>query len=732
MYFISFDKSRCSYLNKQLKNTLRMKKPLNKKKNVKGCDGVKQEQPVLEKSQLLLKVNQSLSLYGDDLFWGDDLALIQSRLLAIESSIAVVGQFSVGKSALLNALLGEEILSNRVVESTKVLTRIRHCATQEEAKIRLTKHDGSQETIKMAHIDDLQKYTTFQGEDITNELQYVDLYWPVQFLNQDLVLVDTPGANSLTASAFQTTREQLKTSSAIIYLFLGTKGLDAADYPLIQEFIRQRKKVFLVGTHIDQVTTDQWQEVVSDVQAKLNPLRQGEVIDIIGVSSKDALRGKQQEDTSLVTSSNISSLEAMLHNYMKNKEYEQAELRSVEHDYLQIVDEIEAQEMEEKSNEQVKIQERQRRLERLIVLTELDYDKVEQEGLVLIKGRKHGLKPLGITYENEWKQEGATVLKTVQQKYMTFAEALKESMSASYTQIDGLKERYVRHLNDVEQSYHLWHQDMERLAGRFIVSFEKNVRQGDQSFFESLQQLGTNVDIQWDDFERIIKGMSLTPYRVDKAFEVFEEYKSENADYVSFEKEVEQKKMDLRHAEQELQLQRKAAKQEVDSQKKTKEQELGVKPEPRERYREKGILFWKKKEFIGYDYSNQERWDEKIQAIHDTYQKKKQHVEEEFKGKFGEFEHDKQALEEEYEVLEDMKQAHAQELMMALYDTVLNQSNIVKEGHSRKIKEMQSEWDELLDFQHERFDEHTQRIEEAFRQFVRESKEMAIQKIKVL
>ncbi len=732
MYFISFDKSRCSYLNKQLKNTLKVKKPLNNKKNVKGCDGVKQEQPVLEKSQLLLKVNQSLSLYGGDLFWGDDLALIQSRLLAIESSIAVIGQFSVGKSALLNALLGEEILSNRVVESTKVLTRIRHCATQEEAKIRLTKHDGSQETIKMTHIDDLQKYTTFQGEDITNELQYVDLYWPVQFLNQDLVLVDTPGANSLTASAFQTTREQLKTSSAIIYLFLGTKGLDAADYPLIQEFIRQRKKVFLVGTHIDQVTTDQWQEVVSDVQAKLNPLRQGEVIDIIGVSSKDALRGKQQGDTSLVTTSNISSLEAMLHDYMKNKEYEQAELRSIESDYLQILDEIEAQETEEKSNEKVKIQERQRRLERLIVLTELDYDKVEQEGLVLIKGRKYDLKTLSITYENEWKQDGAVVLKTVQQKYRVFAEALKESMSASYTQIDGLKERYVRHLNDVEQSYHLWHQDMERLARRFIMSFEKNVQQGDQSFFESLQQFGTNVDIQWNDFERIIKEMTLTPYRLDETFEVFEEYKSENADYVSFEKEIRQKKEELRRLKHELQFQRKAAKQEVDNQKKVKEQELGVKPEPHELYREKGILIWKQKELIGYDYSDQERWDEQYRTIHDTHQKKKRLVEQDFKRRIDTVESDKHALEEEYEVLQDMKQAHAQELMMALYDAVLNNSNIVKEGHNRKIKEMQSEWKELLDFQHERFDKHTQRIEKAFRQFVRESKEMAIQKIKVL
>lgn len=69
---------------------------------------------------------------------------------------------------------------------------------------------------------------------------------------------------------------------------------------------------------------------------------------------------------------------------------------------------------------------------------------------------------------------------------------------------------------------------------------------------------------------------------------------------------------------------------------------------------------------------------------------------------------------------------------MALYDAVLNNSNIVKEGHNHKIKEMQSEWKELLDLQHERFDKYTQRIEKAFRQFVRESKEMAIQKIKVL
>lgn len=694
---------------------------------------MKQKQSVLEKNQLLLEVNQSLSHYGEDPFWGDELVLIQKRLMEIESSIAVVGQFSVGKSALLNALLGEEILSNRVVESTKVLTRIRYCATQTEARVILTKRDGSQQVIKMSHIDDLQKYTTFQGEDITNELQYVDLYWPVQFLNQDLVLIDTPGANSLTASAFQTTRKQLKTSSAIMYLFLGTKGLDAADYPLIEEFINQKKKVFLVGTHIDQVTSEQWQEVISDVHEKLNPLLLGEKINIVGVSSKEALYGKQTNDINLITASNILSLETTLQDYMKNKEYEQAELRSVAYDYEQIVEEIKAQKKEEEADESANLQERKRRLERLILLTELDYDKVKEEGLSLIKKRKSHLKSLNLMYEKEWKQEGKDVLDIVKKKYTVYAKTLKDNIATtSYIQMDGLKERYIQHLNDIEQSYYLWHQEMERFADRFVVSFEKSIQQDDQSFFEALQQLGTNIDIRWDDFESIIKEIKLTPYRVDDTFEVFEEYNSENADYVSFEEKVQQKNNNLHRMEQELQIQRNAAKQEVDSQKKEEERDLGVKPEPRERYRTKGILFWKRQEFIGYDYSNQERWDEKFQAIHNTYQKKKRLIEQEFKEKFNEVERDKEMLEKEYEVLEDMKQAHAQELMMALYTTVLNKSKIVKQGHASKIDEMQKEWNELLELQYERYEEHTQRIEKAFKKFIQISKETAIQKIKVL
>ena len=134
----------------------------------------------------------------------------------------MIGQFSVGKSALLNALLGDELLSTRRIESTKVLTRIRYCAPNQKPSILLQFQHKSSEEISVNDLSELEKYTTFQGTGITDELRFVDVFWPLPFLDEQLMLEDTPGANSLTATAFSTTEE----ASAVYYLFNGQKGID--------------------------------------------------------------------------------------------------------------------------------------------------------------------------------------------------------------------------------------------------------------------------------------------------------------------------------------------------------------------------------------------------------------------------------------------------------------------------------------------------------------------------
>lgn len=687
--------------------------------------------PMTQKQQLLQTITRYLTTYGDDLFFGEELSILQARLQSLESSIAVVGQFSVGKSALLNALLGQELLATRKVESTKILTRIRSCEKATDAKVVLTFKDGTNKTLPLQNVQELQKYTTFQGDDITDTLDYVDLYWPVHFLNKELVLIDTPGANSLTISAFQTTKNQLKTSSAIIYLFMGTKGLDQEDYSIISEYVEQKKKIFLVGTHIDQLTTEQWHEVKEEVYKKLPNKPELKQLDIVGVSSVDGLEGKKTQNKQLLQQSNLPQLEQLLHTYMATKEYERAEIRSIEHDLLLVQQEISQFEKEQQADAAAIEEDRARRFERLKVLTELDYAEVEEYGLALINQRTSEVEQLSHTYENQLLENGQAIFKKVRSQFTSFQQYIQKQMT-TMPEVEQLKRAYADHLNQVEAIYNQWDQTFNKEAQGFSQALATQVLKQDNDFISMLKKLDKNVKISWDDFEQIMKKIKLKKIALAQDTKDFQHYEAKLEGNVSQYQDIQKQLIEKIRDKEAIQAEKKMREQRLTQEQQTAQRQLGTKPEPRARYREKGFWIFKSEEFVGYDYSEQERWDEKMKQLQIDYRKKQQQAEKDYAARLNNHTRTVAQIEQKLEALDAAEHEYNIELLGALYTTVSNQAETVKQLHQSRVNEMKNEWQLVVLLQQEQYERHLAAIEDSYKQFVRQSKKQAIDKLQVI
>lgn len=687
--------------------------------------------PMTQKQQLLQTITRYLTTYGDDLFFGEELSILQARLQSLESSIAVVGQFSVGKSALLNALLGQELLATRKVESTKILTRIRSCEKATDAKVVLTFKDGTNKTLPLQNVQELQKYTTFQGDDITDTLDYVDLYWPVHFLNKELVLIDTPGANSLTISAFQTTKNQLKTSSAIIYLFMGTKGLDQEDYSIISEYVEQKKKIFLVGTHIDQLTTEQWHEVKEEVYKKLPNKPELKQLDIVGVSSVDGLEGKKTQNKQLLQQSNLPQLEQLLHTYMATKEYERAEIRSIEHDLLLVQQEISQFEKEQQADAAAIEEDRARRFERLKVLTELDYAEVEEYGLALINQRTSEVEQLSHTYENQLLENGQAIFKKVRSQFTSFQQYIQKQMT-TMPEVEQLKRAYADHLNQVEAIYNQWDQTFNKEAQGFSQALATQVLKQDNDFISMLKKLDKNVKISWDDFEQIMKKIKLKKIALAQDTKDFQHYEAKLEGNVSQYQDIQKQLIEKIRDKEAIQAEKKMREQRLTQEQQTAQRQLGTKPEPKARYREKGFWIFKSEEFVGYDYSEQERWDEKMKQLQIDYRKKQQQAEKDYAARLNNHTRTVAQIEQKLEALDAAEHEYNIELLGALYTTVSNQAETVKQLHQSRVNEMKNEWQLVVLLQQEQYERHLAAIEDSYKQFVRQSKKQAIDKLQVI
>lgn len=159
--------------------------------------------------------------------------------------IGFVGRFSAGKSSLINAILGEAILPTARTETTAVLTKIHY---GEEKKGIVNYVDGTMEAVP---IERIKEFSHSNGENIEKTVSEINVYYPSEILKKGLVIIDSPGMDTVLNEHQDLAEKIMMGSVALVYVMSGSPT--NYDVSLINRLVENNVDLSIVRTHMDNI-----------------------------------------------------------------------------------------------------------------------------------------------------------------------------------------------------------------------------------------------------------------------------------------------------------------------------------------------------------------------------------------------------------------------------------------------------------------------------------------------
>ncbi len=221
-----------------------------------------------------------------------------SRIQNNEFRITIVGEFSSGKSTLIDALIGKDILPHSTSETTATLTYIHSVeyGHEKENKAEIFFSDGKTELVEFSV---LKEYVTAFSKtvDVFSAIEYVDIYVHIDNFDNNIVIVDTPGLNGTNHYEDRTLQEIAK-ADASIFVF-SPSGIKATEQTFMkEELLKHQNSFFFVMNRIDDLHKSEGecvegklQELAKDISVRFFDGKK-EVSNLYGVSALKALVAK--------------------------------------------------------------------------------------------------------------------------------------------------------------------------------------------------------------------------------------------------------------------------------------------------------------------------------------------------------------------------------------------------------------------------------------------------------
>ena len=223
--------------------------------------------------------------------------------------LVVVGEFSNGKSTLINALLGDRVLPSSVQPTTAVLSIIQGGETpqfvfhyRDHRPEQSVNHDEFMKTVAPPEPDRDSPQEVAEYQRAASEIKgiaYADIRFPTNLLAHGVELVDTPGTNDLDTVREQITYEFVPKADAVIFLLSAKAICKKSEINFLKDRILKAdiQRLFFAINFADFLKTDSDREKVIEAARKnLRPIVGDPRLFL--VCSKDALAHRRGTSTS--------------------------------------------------------------------------------------------------------------------------------------------------------------------------------------------------------------------------------------------------------------------------------------------------------------------------------------------------------------------------------------------------------------------------------------------------
>jgi predicted GTPase len=215
--------------------------------------------------------------------------------------VACIGQFKRGKSSVLNALVGDNVLPTGVVPVTTVPTIVRH-GSHRAARVRFETAAG----WKDIPVNTVDEYVSEdKNPENAKHVAALEIFVPSPLLATGMCFVDTPGLGSVFTGNTAATQAFIPHIDAALVVIGADPPLAGEELVLIEAIARHVQDLIIAVNKADRTTDTERAEAVAFAQRQLEKrLHQHSVGPLFEVSAAEQLehRGSGRDWGKLVTS----------------------------------------------------------------------------------------------------------------------------------------------------------------------------------------------------------------------------------------------------------------------------------------------------------------------------------------------------------------------------------------------------------------------------------------------